>query len=134
MKDGKNGAVASGIQKFVGVPTGSERASLGFAIAHHTANQQIGIVECGAVSVGDRISELTAFMNRAGRFRRNVARNSAGERELLEESAHAIESLRNVGIDLAVGALEIGVGDEARASVTRPGHVDYVEVIFFDEA
>ncbi len=38
-----------------------------------------------------------------------------------------------MGIDLAVRAFEISVGDEAWASVAWPGDVDNVEVVFFDE-
>src|SRR5258707_9690524 len=55
VEDRKNGAVASRIQKLIGVPTGSERASLGFAIANDTANQQVRIVERGTIGVGNRV-------------------------------------------------------------------------------
>ena len=41
---------------------------------------------------------------------------------------------RNVGIDLAVGALEIGVRDEAGPAMSRAGHVDHVEVVLVDDS
>ncbi len=79
VEDGKNGAVASRIQKLIGVPTGSERASLGFAIANDTANQQVRIVERGTIGVGNRVAEFAAFVDRAGRLWRNMAGDSAGK-------------------------------------------------------
>ena len=45
MQDRKNGTIASGIQEFVTVPTGCQRARFCFAIADHTRNDQVGIVK-----------------------------------------------------------------------------------------
>ena len=38
------------------------------------------------------------------------------------------------GIDLAVGAFQIGVGHQPRPAVARPGDVDHVQVVFLDDA
>ena len=75
MKDGKHRAVAGWIEEFVGMPTGGESAGFRFAVANNATDDQIGIVESGAIGVCQRIAEFTAFMDRAGRFRRDVAGN-----------------------------------------------------------
>ena len=41
--------------------------------------------------------------------------------------------LADVRIDLAVGALEIGVADQRRTAMTRAGNVDHVEVELPDD-
>ena len=51
MQDGQNRAVMHRVKKFIRVPTGGQRASLGFAIAHHARDNQIGIVERSAVGM-----------------------------------------------------------------------------------
>jgi hypothetical protein len=61
-----------------------------------------------------------------------VARNSAGERELREETLHAFLVRGDIRIDLAVGSFQIGVRDEARPTVPRPGDVECVEVVLLD--
>ena len=38
-----------------------------------------------------------------------------------------------VGIDLAVGAFEIGVGDERRSAVSGPGDVEHRQVVLPDD-
>ena len=52
-------------------------------------------------------------MDGAWRFRRDVRRDTAGEGELPEQSANALGVLRDVGVGLGVGAVEIGTGDQA---------------------
>src|SRR5260221_10665165 len=63
MQNGKHGAVAGWIQELVGVPARGERSRLGLAIAHHATNEQVRIVECGAVSVSKGVSKFAAFVN-----------------------------------------------------------------------
>ena len=41
--------------------------------------------------------------------------------------------LADVGIDLAVSALEIGVAHDGRAAVPGAGNVNHVEVVFLDD-
>jgi hypothetical protein len=49
MKDRKNSAIARGVQKFVGVPTGGQRTRFCLTIADDAGDDQIRIVECSAI-------------------------------------------------------------------------------------
>jgi len=133
MQDREHRAVAHRIEELVGVPARRHRAGFGLAVADHAGDDQVRIVEGRAVGVRHRIAELAALVDGARRLRRNVARNAAGERELGEEALHPLLVLRHVGIDLAVGALQIGVGDQRRAAMARAGDVDHVEVVLLDQ-
>ena len=68
---GSDRAVARRVQELVRVPTGRQRAGLGFAIADHAAGDQIGIIEDRAMRVQQRVAEFPAFVDGAGRFRRD---------------------------------------------------------------
>ena len=63
-----------------------------------------------------------------GRLGRHVAGDAARERELAEQLAHPLRVPGDARVDLAVGPLEVGVGDDRRAAVARPDDVDRVEV------
>src|SRR5215475_6074908 len=63
-----------------------------------------------------------------------MARNSAGKGELLEKFFHAGFVLRDVRIQFAVSAFEVGMGDDGRATVARAGDEDRIEVVLFYEA
>jgi hypothetical protein len=134
VQDRQHRPIALGIQEFVGVPAGGERARLGLAIADDARDDEIGVVESSAGRMHERVTQLTAFVDRAGGFRRHVARDPARERELLEQPLHAFGIGRDLGIDLAVGAFEIGVRDDAGAAVTRTDDIDHVRVAFLDDA
>ena len=134
MQDGNDGAVASGIQELVGVPACCERAGLGFAVADDAADDEIGIIESGSVGVDQGVAEFATFVDGAGSFRRGVAGNAAGKRELLEQTFHALGVLGDVGEEFAVGAFEAGVGNHAGAAVAGAADVDHVEIVLFDEA
>src|SRR5476651_2037246 len=67
-------------------------------------------------------------MDRARRLRRDMARDTPREAELPEQPLHPDAIPRNVRIELAVGALEPGVGDESRSAVTGPRDVDHLEI------
>ena len=83
MQDRQHRTVASGIEEFVRMPTRCQRTGFGFAIANDAGDNQIGIIKRRAISVRQRITQFAAFVNRAGRFRRNVTRNAAGERRIV---------------------------------------------------
>ena len=51
MKDRKNRAIARGIEKLVGVPTGGQCTRLRLAVADDAGDDQIGIVESRAIGV-----------------------------------------------------------------------------------
>src|SRR5216117_3763225 len=96
------------------MPTGGERAGLGFAVADDASNEQVRIVERRAESVRQSVTQFAALVNRTRRFRRDVTGNAAGEGELLEQPLHPVLVLGDVGIDFAVGPLQPGVA-------TNPG-------------
>jgi hypothetical protein len=78
-------------------------------------------------------AELAALVDRPGRLRCHVARDPARERELPKQPPQALGVATDVRVDLAVGALEIGVGDQARPAVTGTGHVQHAEIARPDE-
>src|SRR5439155_15506708 len=98
----QNGPVASRIEELVAVPPGRERSGLRLAIADNAGNQEIRVVEDGAVSMTERVAQLASFMDGTGRFRRHMAGNAAGKGELLEEPLQSWFILCHVGIQLAV--------------------------------
>ena len=106
------------------MPARRERAGLGLAVADDAGDEEIRVVERRAEGVRQGVAELTAFVDRAGCLRCDVRRDPARERELAEERAEACFVLRDMGVELRVGALEIRVGDEPRAAVTGAGDID----------
>ena len=78
------------------------------------------------------VAELAALVDRARALRRGVARNPSGERELEEEPSQPGLVPADVGIDLAVCALEVRVAHDRRAAVPGARDVDHVEVVFLD--
>jgi hypothetical protein len=85
MKDRQHGAIARGIEELVGVPAGGQRAGFGLAVADDAGDDQIRVVEGGAIGMGQRIAQFAAFMDRARRFRRDVAGNAVRPGELAEQ-------------------------------------------------
>src|ERR1051326_6687964 len=73
-------------------------------------------------------------MNRAGRFGRDMAGNSAGERELFEQPFHPFFVWRDARINVAVRALQISVRHQPRPAVPWPGDVDDFQVLLLDDA
>ena len=134
VQDGEYGTVARWIQKLIGVPTRSQWAGFGLSIAHDATGQQVRVIENRAIGVQQRITKLATFVNRPGSFGRDMAGNSARERKLFEEPLHALSGLRNLRIVLAVGAFQIGIGNDPGATMTRARHVDHIEVSLPDQA
>ena len=134
VKDREHGAVADGVEEFVGVPGGGERTGLGLAVADQHGDDQVGIVEGCAEGVRERVAELAAFVDRAGSFGRAVAADAAGEGEARNSVSMPFASWLLVGIDLGVVAFEIAVGERGGRAVAGAGDVDDVEVVLFDEA
>ena len=132
VQDRQNRAVRDRIEKFVGLPGGRQGARFGLAVADDAGDDEPRIVERGAEGVAQRISEFAALVDGARRRRRDMARNAAGKGELLEQPFHPGFVLADVGIDLAVAALEIGVGDQRRSAVAGTGDVDHVEIMQSD--
>ena len=114
------------------MPGRRERARLGLAVADDAGDDQPRVVERRAEGVAQRIAELAALVDRTRRGGRHVARNAAREGELGEQLLQPILILADVGIDLAVAALEIGVGHQRRAAMAGAGDVEHVEIVRFD--
>ncbi len=84
--------------------------------------------------MSEGVTQFAALVYRSRRFRRNVAGDSSGKRELFEQLSYALLILLDVWIKFGVGAFEIGVGHNARSAVTGPGDVDHVQIVFLDQA
>ncbi len=134
VQDRQHRAVACGVEELVGVPARRQRPGLGLAVADDAGDQQVGVVEGGAERVRQAVAELAALVDRAGRLGRHMARDAAGKRELLEEPLHPGLVLRDVRVDLAVRALEPGVGNQRRPPMPGAGDIDHVEVVLLDDA
>src|SRR3954468_10525216 len=63
-----------------------------------------------------------------------MTRAAAGGSELLEELSQARLVCRDLAIVLTVGALEVSVGDQSRATVTGTGQINDVEIVARDDA
>ena len=133
VEDREHTPVAGRIKELVAVPAGREWAGFGLAVANDAGDDQVGIVEGRAIGMAQGVSKLAAFVNTAGRFRRDVARNTAGKAELLEQPLHALRVLADVGIEFAVGPFQIGVRNQRRASMPWPDDVNHVEVVALDD-
>ena len=133
VQDRQHRAVGGRIEKLVGMPGRGQRPGLRLAVADDAGDDQIGIVEHRPERMAERIAQFAALVDRARALRRGVAGNAAGKRELQEELLQPGLVLADVGIDLAVGALEIGVAHDGRAAVAGAGDVDHVEVVFLDD-
>ncbi len=132
VQDRQDGPVVDRVQELVGVPAGGQRAGLGLAVADDARHHEVGVVQGGAVGVGQGVAQLTPLVDRSGRLGRGVAGDAARERELLEQRLDPLGIGADVRVELAVAALEPGVGHHAGAAVARPADVDDVEVALAD--
>jgi hypothetical protein len=57
-----------------------------------------------------------------------VAWDSARKRELAEQSPHAGDILSDLGVDFAVGSLEIGIGHHGGPAMARTANIDDVQI------
>jgi hypothetical protein len=134
VQDGQHRPVVHRVEELVRVPGCRERACLRLAVADHAGDQQVGVVECGAKCMRQRVAEFTAFVDRPRCFGRCVARNAAWKRELLQQPTQTLDVLRHGWVELAISTLEIRVGDHARSAVARAAHIDGVEIALPDDA
>src|SRR2546425_6038602 len=115
------------------MPACCQRTGLGLAIAHDATNQQIGIVECRAISMRKGVAKLSTLVNGARGFRGNVAGDTSWKGELLEEPLHPVRILGNIRVKLGVGPFKIGVGYKSGTSVTGTGDVDNIQLLLLDQ-
>jgi hypothetical protein len=115
------------------MPSSGQRTRLRLAIADDAGDDEIGIVEHRPERMAERIAQLAALVDRARALRRCVAWNSSGKRKLEKELPKPGLILADIGINLAVSALEISIAHDGRAAVPGAGDVNHVEVVFFDD-
>ena len=134
MQDRQHRAVGDRVEELVRVPGGGERAGLGLAVADHAGDDQVGVVEHRAERVAERVAQLAAFVDRARASRaRRGSGMPPGNENCMNSFRSPASSWLMFGIDLAVGAFEIGVADHRRAAVAGAGDVDHVEVVLLDD-
>ena len=114
------------------MPGRGQGTRLRFAVAHYAAGDQLRIVEHRTIRVEQRITQFATFVDGTGSFRRGVAGNAARERKLAEQAPHSLLVLRDIGIQLAVAAFEIGVRYDCRAAVAGAGNKDHAEFLLPD--
>src|SRR2546421_10580362 len=108
------------------MPARRQRSSLCLAVPDDAEDIELRVVEGGAIGVDQRIAQLATFMNRSWSFRRGVARDAARKRELAEQLLQTVQITSDAGIGLAVGSLEVGVGDHRRTAVAGAADEDRV--------
>src|SRR5450759_2042073 len=111
------------------MPRRGQRSGFRLAIADDAGDNEIGIVEHRPERMAERVAQLAALMDRARTLRRCVAGHASRKRELNKELPKPRLVLADVGIDLAVSALEIRVADNRRTAVPGAGDVNHVEVV-----
>ena len=89
VQDRQDRAVAHRVQEVDALPRTGERPGLRLAVADDAGDDEVGVVERGAERVHQRVAELAALVDGAGRRHADVARDAAGRRELPEQSLHA---------------------------------------------
>ena len=134
MEDRQDGAIANGAQKLIDVPGSRQGSRFRFAVADHCRHDQFRIIERRPASVREHIPKLSSLMNRARRFRRAVAPNASGKRELLEEFPQAFFVFALVRVHLGVAAFQIDGSKNSRGAMPRPGQKDHVLIVLLDLA
>jgi hypothetical protein len=133
MEDREHAPIPRRVKELVAVPAGGERAGFCLTVADDAGDDQIRVVERCPVCMAQRVAEFPALVDAAGGFRSDVAGDAAGEAELLEQLLHALRILADVRVDLAIGTLQIGVGDQGRPAVSGADDVDHVQVVALDD-
>ena len=128
----QDSSIADGIEKLVGVPGGSQRAGLRLAVANDAGGDQIRVIHDGAEGVRQGVAQFSPLVDGTWGFRGCVAGDAAGERELAEQPLHSLGVLTDVGIDLAVGAVQVVLGYHGVPSVAGAADVDHVQLILDD--
>ena len=134
VQDRQDDTVGCRVHELVGLPGSRKRTGLGLAVAHHGHGQQTRVVHDSTVGVAERVAELAALVDGAGRLGRKVARDAAGIRELAEELLQAGLVIGDVGANLTVGTIEQRLSGAGRATVTRAHQENGVLVVIGDEA
>ncbi len=84
--------------------------------------------------MGQRITQLSSFVNGSRRFGSHVAADTAGKGELPKQLFHAFGIFTQIGVELAVTAFQPGVGDQPGPAMTGAGDVDHIQCVGLDHA
>ena len=133
MEDGHDRAIDRRVEELVRVPAGGEWSRLGLPVADHAEDDQIRVVEGRTECVDQRVAELAALVDGAGRLRRDVAADPAGEGELAEQPVHPLLVGGELGVHLAGRALEVRVRPGGGPAVSGPDDPDRVEIARIDD-
>ena len=126
VQDREHRAVPRGVEEGDALPGTLQRAGLRLSVSDHGQGDQVRVVHDGPEGVDQDIAQLTAFVDRPGRRNRHVAGDTSRGGELTEQPAQALGVLRDVGIDLRVGALEVARRDQRRTTVAGAGEIDHL--------
>jgi hypothetical protein len=99
------------------MPAGGQRPRLGLAVTDDDGGDQLRVVEDGPVRVCEGVAELAAFADRAGGLGGGVAWNAPRVGELPEQLGQAGFVVADVAINLRIGALQPGVGNQCGAAM-----------------
>ncbi len=100
VEDGEHGAVAYRVEETDSLPGAGQRPRFRLPVANHGYGQQIRIVEDGAIRMHEHVAKFTALVDRTRGRHADMARHTAGSRELAEQTPHPREVLRYLGVDL----------------------------------
>ncbi len=62
-----------------------------------------------------------------------MAGNASRRRKLAEEQAHPLGILADVGVYLAIGPLQVHIGEHCRSAMSGPCQVDHIHIVVDDE-
>src|SRR5262249_61099247 len=110
------------------MPRCRKRPGFCLTVSDYACNDQIRVVECGAVGMRERIAELPAFVKRPGRFRRGVTRNASRKGELPVQLAEPIGLRVDRWKGLAVGPFPPGVSYHPATSAAVTAVLDALQV------
>src|SRR5215208_1100328 len=134
VQDREHGTVASRVQEAYALPGALQGSGLGLAVTDDRGDEEVRVIEGRAEGVREDVAELAALVDRAGGGHADVTRHTAGRRELPEEPLHSRCVLRDLRVDLGVGAFQVDVRQDGRAAVPGASQVDGLGVTLLDQA
>ena len=133
VEDREDGTAGPRVEEAVAVPGRGRRPGLGLAVADDARHEQVRVVHRRPERGRQRIAELAAFVDRARRTGRQVAREAARPRERADEPLDARRVARHVRIELLERPVEVVVGEVRRGAVARTRHQQDSSLAFVHE-
>src|SRR3984893_7573932 len=116
------------------MPGSSQGSSFRFTVPHHASGDQIRIVKHRSESMGETITYLASFVNRAGCFWGTMAADASGERKLSEELFHPFCVFALIWVDFRIASVEIYRREEPGRAMSGTRHIHHVQIVFPDHA